>query len=83
VELAPLVVFGLYGGVLADRFDRRRLIVVCEAGLAWVASVTSARFSAAIGGVCCTGAVGLVCLLLPGFTRYRAQASGPAERDGQ
>jgi MFS family permease len=44
-----------------------------------VASVTSARFSAAFGGVCCTGAVGLVCLLLPGFTRYWAQAApGPA-----
>jgi MFS family permease len=44
-----------------------------------VASVTSARFSAAFGGVCCAGAVGVVCLLLPGFTRYRAGAApGPA-----
>ncbi len=33
VELAPLVVFGLYGGALADRLDRRRLIRWCEAGL--------------------------------------------------
>jgi MFS family permease len=33
VELVPLVVFGLYGGVLADRFDRRRLMVWCEATL--------------------------------------------------
>jgi MFS family permease len=33
VELVPLVVFGLYGGVLADRFDRRRLILACEAAL--------------------------------------------------
>lgn len=30
VELAPLVVFGLYGGVLADRMNRRRLILVME-----------------------------------------------------
>jgi MFS family permease len=33
VEVVPLVVFGLYGGVLADRFDRRRLACWCEAGL--------------------------------------------------
>jgi len=33
-ELVPLIVFGLYGGVLADRFDRRKLMVWCEPGLA-------------------------------------------------
>jgi len=31
VELAPIVLFGLYGGVLADRVDRRRLILITEA----------------------------------------------------
>lgn len=30
VELAPLVIFGLYGGVLADRINRRRLIISME-----------------------------------------------------
>jgi MFS family permease len=33
VEVVPLVVFGLYGGVLADRFDRRVLVCWCEAAL--------------------------------------------------
>ena len=32
-ELVPLIFFGLYGGVLADRFDRRTLMRWCEPGL--------------------------------------------------
>src|SRR6187551_2465107 len=28
VELVPLVVFGLYGGALADHVDRRRLLIL-------------------------------------------------------
>jgi hypothetical protein len=47
-----------------------------------VASVTSARFSLVSGGLCCAAAVGLVCLALPGFTGYRAQAGAPAGSGG-
>lgn len=39
VELIPLIVFGLYGGALADYFDRRTLILVTEAGLGVLAFV--------------------------------------------
>ena len=32
VELVPLIIFGLYGGVLADRYDRKKLIWFSEFG---------------------------------------------------
>ncbi|MEU6216307.1 MFS transporter [Streptomyces sp. NPDC047022] len=32
VELGPLIVFGLYGGALADAYDKRKLILFTEAG---------------------------------------------------
>ncbi|MEU9464136.1 MFS transporter [Streptomyces sp. NPDC088394] len=39
VELVPLVVFGLYGGALADAADRRKVILATEAGLGLLAVV--------------------------------------------
>ncbi|MCX5159818.1 MFS transporter [Streptomyces sp. NBC_00264] len=39
VELVPLVVFGLYGGALADASDRRKVILATEAGLGLLAVV--------------------------------------------
>ncbi|MER6501772.1 MFS transporter [Streptomyces sp. NPDC001455] len=39
VELVPLVVFGLYGGALADAVDRRKVILGTEAGLGVLALV--------------------------------------------
>ena len=29
-ELAPLIIFGLFGGSLSDRLDRRRMVVLTE-----------------------------------------------------
>ncbi|MEU2950483.1 MFS transporter [Streptomyces xanthochromogenes] len=39
VELVPLVVFGLYGGALADAVDRRKVILATEAGLGLLALI--------------------------------------------
>jgi len=33
VELAPLIIFGLYGGVIADHFNRRTIVIASEFGL--------------------------------------------------
>jgi MFS family permease len=47
-----------------------------------VASLTSPRIAAWSGGLLCVGAVGLVCLALPGFTRYSSRASLSAASRG-
>jgi MFS family permease len=38
LQFGPLVFFGLYGGVIADRFDRRRLLIVTQSALALLAT---------------------------------------------
>jgi MFS family permease len=42
VELGPLVVLSLFGGALADRFDRRRLLLATQVALVAVASALAA-----------------------------------------
>jgi MFS family permease len=32
VETVPLIIFGLYGGVLADAFDRKKMMLISEFG---------------------------------------------------
>jgi predicted MFS family arabinose efflux permease len=38
LQFGPLVFFGLYGGVIADRLDRRRLLIVTQSALALLAT---------------------------------------------
>lgn len=38
LQFGPLVFFGLYGGVIADRFDRRRLLIVTQSVLGLLAA---------------------------------------------
>ncbi|MFJ1758072.1 MFS transporter [Kitasatospora sp. NPDC088134] len=42
-ELVPLVAFGLWGGALADALDRRRLVLLSEAGLALLTALMLAN----------------------------------------
>ena len=40
LQFGPLVFFGLFGGVIADRFDRRRLLIATQGALALLAAAT-------------------------------------------
>jgi len=66
LQFGPLVFFGLYGGVIADRFDRRRLLIVTQSALALLA--------AAIGLLVATHLIQLrmiwVAALLLGMTMF-------------
>jgi len=46
-ELGPLIIASLFGGALADRFDRRRLLLFCQ--LALVAIAAALAVAAALG----------------------------------
>src|SRR5439155_2686677 len=39
LQFGPLVFFGLYGGVIADRFDRRYLLIVTQSALGLLSAV--------------------------------------------
>ncbi len=39
VELLPLIIFGLYGGVLADHIDRRKMLLLTEAAALLITAV--------------------------------------------
>lgn len=48
IALAPIIVMGLYGGTLADRFDRRRVALIANV-IGWLAVVALAAH-ALVGG---------------------------------
>jgi MFS family permease len=58
--LVPLVVFGMWGGAIADAMDRRKLMLLTNLG---IALTTTALWAQALAGV---GSVWLVYLLLMG-----------------
>lgn len=39
IEIVPLIIFGLYGGSIADRYDRRKVILWCEVGFLALSSI--------------------------------------------
>jgi MFS family permease len=77
VELVPLVVFGLYGGVLADRLDRRHLMRWCEAGLGCCAAALTLNASLPHPAVWPLYAIAGTLMALAALQRPSVEASVP------
>jgi MFS family permease len=71
VELAPLVVFSLYGGAIADRFDRRNLLLGTQAALVAIAAVLAVLAFAHTRAV---WALFLLAGLISGFAAFESVA---------
>lgn len=54
VRVSPIIIFGLLGGLLADRFDRRKLILTCN--------IAAAALAAALATITLTGHITLLAL---------------------
>ena len=74
VRLVPYVVFGTLGGVVADRFPRRRVMIVSD--------VARAAIMALLAAVDLAGASAALAIALAGVSTTFAVAYGPAEAAG-
>jgi len=76
-ELVPLVVFGLYGGSLSDRVDRRRMVVATEVAALLVTSVLLLNALAPSPSVAVLYVVAMVFAALDGLQRPSLDALLP------
>jgi MFS family permease len=76
-EVLPLVVFGLYGGGLADRGDRRRIIRRCEAGLAVCAALLTVNAALSHPSIWPLYALTAVMMAMAALQRPSLEASIP------
>ncbi|MBV8931283.1 MAG: MFS transporter, partial [Kutzneria sp.] len=51
VALAPLLVFGIWGGAIADAFDRRRLLLVTNSAIAAISALLWLQAALGAGSV--------------------------------
>jgi MFS family permease len=77
VQLVPLLVAALFGGALADAFDRRRLLVYSEVGLSCLAGVMAINASLAKPSVIVVFVASAAMSALNGLHQPSLQAMSP------
>jgi len=74
IQLVPSVVGGLFGGALADSIDRRKLIVICEIGMALIVLAMGIAISVLKPGYPSAGWILLAAALLAIFNGFHRPA---------
>lgn len=69
VEIIPLIIFGLYGGSIADRHDRRKVILMCEVGFLVLSSALAINSFAANPSIWVIYIVAMLMSALDGIQR--------------
>ncbi|MEI6405523.1 MAG: MFS transporter [Actinomycetes bacterium] len=77
IEIIPLIVFGLYGGSIADRYDRRRVVLLCEVAFLVLSSALVANSLLAHPTVWCIYIVAMLMACVDGLQRPSLTALTP------
>jgi len=76
-ELLPLIIFGLYGGSLADRIDRRRMIIVGEIAAGLVVTCLAINSLQASPSIAVIYAAAMAFAVVDGLQRPSLEATLP------
>ncbi len=82
LQFLPMLLLSAYGGLIADRFDKRKILVLTQA---WLALCATALGLAAVSGVATTSLVYLIALMFgigtafdnPARQSYVSEVAGP------
>lgn len=76
-QIIPLIIFGLYGGSIADRYDRKKVVIWCEIGFLILVSALMLNSISANPSIWLIYLVGMIMAALDGIQRPSLTAMMP------
>ncbi len=76
-QIIPLIIFGLYGGSIADRYDRKKVVLWCELGFLFLVSAMMLNSLSPNPSIWLIYIVGMIMAALDGIQRPSLTAMMP------